>query len=194
MNSYRCSCFHSENFILFLMNVLVLILLISWSLVGLTVASDKFSEILATDLEILTQDFINSIKKEDSYDLQNFSKRQKRYLNKLVHWISSSLIFRSETISSQTVYQFQKKQRKCKNLKSYGIASGSNALRYPINHLIMFTQSWRNWVLNRPQNKPRIAYSHNLPKKAIMDYQGLLWTIQDFFYMLISERLADGLN
>ena len=52
---------------------------------GLTVASDKFSEILATDLEILTQDFINSIKKEDSYDLQNFSKRQKRYLNKLVH-------------------------------------------------------------------------------------------------------------
>ena len=85
MNSYRCYCFHSENFILFLMNVLVLILLISWSLVGLTVASDKFSEILATDLEILTQDFINSIKKEDSYDLQNFSKRQKRYLNKLVH-------------------------------------------------------------------------------------------------------------
>ena len=66
------------------MNVLVLILLISWSLVGLTVASDKFSEILATDLEILTQDFINSIKKEDSYNLQNFSKRQKRYLNKLV--------------------------------------------------------------------------------------------------------------
>ena len=63
------------------MNVLVLILLISWSLVGLTVASDKFSEILATDLEILTQDFINSIKKEDSYDLQNFSTRQKRYLN-----------------------------------------------------------------------------------------------------------------
>ena len=52
---------------------------------GLTVASDKFREILATDLEILTQDFINSIKKEDSYDLQNFSKRQKRYLNKLVH-------------------------------------------------------------------------------------------------------------
>ena len=63
------------------MNVLVLILLISWSLVGLTVASDKFREILATDLEILTQDFINSIKKEDSYDLQNFSTRQKRYLN-----------------------------------------------------------------------------------------------------------------
>ena len=63
------------------MNVLVLILLISWSPVGLTVASDKFREILATDLEILTQDFINSIKKEDSYDLQNFSTRQKRYLN-----------------------------------------------------------------------------------------------------------------
>ena len=37
---------------------------------------------------------------------------------------------RSETISSQTVYQYQKKQRKCKNLRSYGIASGGNALRY----------------------------------------------------------------
>jgi len=113
------------------MNVLVLILLISWSLVGLTVASDKFSEILATDLEILTQDFINSIKKEDSYDLQNFSKRQKR----------------SETISSQTVYQFQKKQRKCKNLKSYGIASGSNALSY-----MSFVASVITLVLNINNN------------------------------------------
>ena len=37
---------------------------------------------------------------------------------------------RSETISSQTVYQYQKKQKKCKNLRSYGIASGGNALRY----------------------------------------------------------------
>merc|ERR1712043_34408 len=37
---------------------------------------------------------------------------------------------RSDDIASQTVYQFQKKQKKCKNLRSYGVASGSNALSY----------------------------------------------------------------
>lgn len=39
---------------------------------------------------------------------------------------------RSDTISSQTVYQYQKKQKKCKNLRSYGIASGGNALRLSV--------------------------------------------------------------
>jgi len=53
---------------------------------------------------------------------------------------------RSETISSQTVYQFQKKQRKCKNL-SYGIASGSNALSY-----MSFVASVITLVLNINNN------------------------------------------
>ena len=38
--------------------------------------------------------------------------------------------FRTGDISTQTVFQYQKKQKKCKNLRSYGIASGSNALSY----------------------------------------------------------------
>ena len=54
---------------------------------------------------------------------------------------------RSETISSQTVYQFQKKQRKCKNLRSYGIASGSNALSY-----MSFVASVITLVLNINNN------------------------------------------
>ena len=43
---------------------------------------------------------------------------------------SNSRHFRTGDISSQTVFQYQKKQKKCKNLKSHGIASGSNALSY----------------------------------------------------------------
>ena len=31
---------------------------------------------------------------------------------------------------SQTVYQYQKKAKKCKSLRSHGVASGSNALSY----------------------------------------------------------------
>ena len=31
---------------------------------------------------------------------------------------------------SQTVYQYQKKAKKCKNLSSHGIATGSNAVSY----------------------------------------------------------------
>ena len=54
---------------------------------------------------------------------------------------------RSETISSQTVYQFQKKQRKCKNLRSYGIASGGNALSY-----MSFVASVITLVLNINNN------------------------------------------
>ena len=54
---------------------------------------------------------------------------------------------RSETISSQTVYQFQKKQKKCKNLRSYGIASGSNALSY-----MSFVASVITLVLNINNN------------------------------------------
>merc|ERR1711979_123119 len=33
-------------------------------------------------------------------------------------------------LTGRKVYQFQKKPKKCKNLRSYGIASGSNALSY----------------------------------------------------------------
>ena len=40
------------------------------------------------------------------------------------------MFLRSDDIASQTVYQFQKKAKKCKNLRSYGVASGSNALSY----------------------------------------------------------------
>ena len=58
---------------------------------------------ISTDLKKLSESFKATLSKE----------RQKR----------------SETISSQTVYQYQKKQKKCKNLRSYGIASGGNALR-----------------------------------------------------------------
>merc|ERR1712142_257923 len=47
-----------------------------------------------------------------------------------INFTDNRRIKRSETISPQTVYQFQKKQKKCKNLRSYGIASGSNALSY----------------------------------------------------------------
>ena len=54
---------------------------------------------------------------------------------------------RSETLSSQTVYQFQKKQRKCKNLRSYGIASGGNALSY-----MSFVASVITLVLNINNN------------------------------------------
>ncbi|XP_023349347.1 GATA zinc finger domain-containing protein 15 [Eurytemora carolleeae] len=38
---------------------------------------------------------------------------------------------RSETVPiTQTVYQYQKKAKKCKNVQSSGIASGSNSLSY----------------------------------------------------------------
>ena len=40
------------------------------------------------------------------------------------------IYFSSGDIASQTVFQYQKKQKKCKNLRSYGLASGSNALSY----------------------------------------------------------------
>ena len=59
-----------------------------------------------------------------SSDLKNLSESFKATLNK-----TQGRQKRSETISSQTVYQYQKKQKKCKNLRSSGIASGGNALR-----------------------------------------------------------------
>ena len=59
-----------------------------------------------------------------SSDLKNLSESFKATLNK-----TQGRQKRSETISSQTVYQYQKKQKKCKNLRSHGIASGGNALR-----------------------------------------------------------------
>ena len=34
--------------------------------------------------------------------------------------------------------------------------------------------------------KPKMAYSRNIPKMAIMDYHGLSWTIMD----IISQKLA----
>ena len=40
------------------------------------------------------------------------------------------IYFSTGDIATQTVYQYQKKQKKCKNLRSYGLASGSNALSY----------------------------------------------------------------
>ena len=45
-------------------------------------------------------------------------------------WDWKLTCFRTGDISTQTVFQYQKKQKKCKNLRSYGIASGSNALSY----------------------------------------------------------------
>merc|ERR1712142_705015 len=69
-----------------------------------------WKENLALELDNLSEDFLKSVQE------MSITKNRR---NK-----------RSETISSQTVYQFQKKQKKCKNLRSYGIASGSNALSY----------------------------------------------------------------
>ena len=43
---------------------------------------------------------------------------------------SDWIYFSAGDIASQTVFQFQKKPKKCKNLRSYGLASGSNALSY----------------------------------------------------------------
>ena len=80
----------------------------------------SWKESLSQDLDSLSELFHDTVKQERSA-----LERKER---------SDQTIFMREkrsdqTISSQTVYQFQKKQRKCKNLKSYGIASGSNALR-----------------------------------------------------------------
>ena len=73
------------------------------------VSSDIDVDSLSRQLEHLSESFLDTMHSD-----QDIHTRDKR----------------SESISSQTVYQFQKKPRKCKNLKSYGIASGSNALRY----------------------------------------------------------------
>merc|ERR1712061_600706 len=100
--------------------------MLSWSLVGQTAAKSNLSDILEVELEILTQDFIKSMNKGE-----NIKSREKR----------------AETISSQTVSQYQKKQRKCKNLRSYGIASGSNALSY-----MSFVASVITLVLNINNN------------------------------------------
>ena len=43
---------------------------------------------------------------------------------------SDLIYFSAGDIASQTVFQYQKKPKKCKNLRSYGLASGSNALSY----------------------------------------------------------------
>ena len=72
------------------------------------VSSDIDVDSLSRQLEHLSKSFLDTMHSD-----QDIHTRDKR----------------SESISSQTVYQFQKKPRKCKNLKSYGIASGSNALR-----------------------------------------------------------------
>ena len=72
------------------------------------VLSDIDVDSLSRQLEHLSKSFLDTMHSD-----QDIHTRDKR----------------SESISSQTVYQFQKKPRKCKNLKSYGIASGSNALR-----------------------------------------------------------------
>ena len=31
-----------------------------------------------------------------------------------------------------------------------------------------------------PRNMPKMAYSHNLPKMAVMDHLGFSWTITDY--------------
>ena len=47
-----------------------------------------------------------------------------------MYLLRSKIFVRSGDTPSQTVYQFQKKAKKCKNLRSYGVASGANALSY----------------------------------------------------------------
>ena len=79
--------------------VLVISVLVLLHLVG----AELTLEAISSDLKTLSESFKATLSQD----------RQKR----------------SETISSQTVYQYQKKQKKCKNLRSYGIASGGNALR-----------------------------------------------------------------
>ena len=44
--------------------------------------------------------------------------------------VTYPLLNRSDDAPAQTVYQYQKKAKKCKNLRSQGIANGSNALSY----------------------------------------------------------------
>jgi len=54
---------------------------------------------------------------------------------------------RSDSAVSQTVFQYQKKAKKCKNLRSYSIASGGNALSY-----MTFVASIITLVLNINNN------------------------------------------
>ena len=86
---------------------------------------------VAPELEKIKNNFFKSRINDDDDDDDDDTARNKR----------------SETISSQTVYQFQKKQRKCKNLRSYGIASGGNALSY-----MSFVASVITLVLNINNN------------------------------------------
>ena len=87
----------------------ILFIAVLMSLVTLDIVlSDIDVDSLSRQLEHLSKSFLDTMHSD-----QDIHTRDKR----------------SESISSQTVYQFQKKPRKCKNLKSYGIASGSNALR-----------------------------------------------------------------
>lgn len=79
-------------------------------------------------------------------ELDNLSEEFMQSMQR-INFTDNRRIKRSETISSQTVYQFQKKQKKCKNLRSYGIASGSNALSY-----MSFVASVITLVLNINNN------------------------------------------
>lgn len=91
---------------------------------ALTRLEIELEELLQSHLEVQIQQRAQQQQEHDQQQQQQEHDQQQH--KKQQHGIR---LRRSEA-ASQTVYQYQKKPRKCANLRSQGIANGSNALSY----------------------------------------------------------------